>query len=107
MIAGKAFSGLRGRAVTLEELMDYPLVSMEKGTMTRQFFDDFFHNYNLTPEPDIELATTDLIVPIYSVHSKLWRSGSSSRRSDSVKEWSPISTDTLSDQFGIYSKAIL
>lgn len=64
MIAGKAFSGLRGRAVTLEELMDYPLVSMEKGTMTRQFFDDFFHNYNLTPEPDIELATTDLIVPI-------------------------------------------
>ena len=36
----------------------------EKGTMTRQFFDRFFQNHHLSPEPDIELATTDLIVPV-------------------------------------------
>lgn len=64
MIAGKAFSELDGRTVTLKELMNYPLVSMEKGTLTRQFFNDFFHSSNLAPEPDIELATSDLIVPV-------------------------------------------
>lgn len=64
MIAGKAFSELGGRTVTLKELMNYPLVSMEKGTLTRQFFNDFFHSSNLAPEPDIELATSDLIVPV-------------------------------------------
>ena len=64
MIAGKAFSDLGGRTVTLKELMNYPLVSMEKGTLTRQFFNGFFHSSNLAPEPDIELATSDLIVPV-------------------------------------------
>lgn len=64
MIAGRTFSDLSGRTVALKELMDYPLVSMEKGTMTRQFFDQFFHDNQLSPEPDIELATTDLIVPV-------------------------------------------
>lgn len=64
MIAGKAFSELGGRTVTLKELMNYPLVSMEKGTLTRQFFNGFFHSSNLAPEPDIELATSDLIVPV-------------------------------------------
>ena len=64
MIAGRTFSDLSGRTVALKELMDYPLVSMEKGTMTRQFFAQFFHDNQLSPEPDIELATTDLIVPV-------------------------------------------
>lgn len=64
MIAGQTFSDLYGRTISLKELMDYPLVSMEKGTMTRQFFDQFFRDNNLSPEPDIELATTDLIVPV-------------------------------------------
>lgn len=64
MIAGRTFSDLSGRTVALKELMEYPLVSMEKGTMTRQFFDQFFHDNQLSPEPDIELATTDLIVPV-------------------------------------------
>ena len=64
MIAGKAFSDLGGRTVTLKELMNYPLVSMEKGTLTRPCFNGFFHSSNLAPEPDIELATSDLIVPV-------------------------------------------
>ena len=64
MIGGQAFSELNGRSISLKEFIDYSLVSMEKGTMTRQFFDQFFHEHNLFPEPDIELATTDLIVPV-------------------------------------------
>lgn len=42
MIGGQAFSELNGRSISLKEFIDYPLVSMEKGTMTRQFFDQFF-----------------------------------------------------------------
>ena len=37
---------------------------MEKGTLTRNFFDQVFQEQGLYPEPDIELATTDLIVPV-------------------------------------------
>ena len=37
---------------------------MEPGTLTRQCMDDFFLRFHLNVVPDIELATTDLIVPV-------------------------------------------
>lgn len=37
---------------------------MEKGTITRQIFDEFFLSHHLVLEPDIELATSDLIAPM-------------------------------------------
>lgn len=64
IIAGQNFSSLKDRPISLEELLNYPLVSMEKGTLTRNFFDQVFQEQGLYPEPDIELATTDLIVPV-------------------------------------------
>ena len=63
-IAGNDFSRLKDRKISLEELLNYPLVSMEKSTLTRNFFDQVFASHGLDPEPDIELATTDLIVPV-------------------------------------------
>lgn len=64
MIAGNEFSCLKEVSISLKELLNYPLVSMEKGTLTRNFFDQVFESHGLDPEPDIELATTDLIVPV-------------------------------------------
>lgn len=63
-IAGNDFSRLKDCRISLEELLNYPLVSMEKSTLTRNFFDQVFASHGLDPEPDIELATTDLIVPV-------------------------------------------
>ena len=63
-IAGNDFSVLKDRAVTPEELTAYPFIAMEPGTLTRQCMDDSFLRFYLNVVPDIELATTDLIVPV-------------------------------------------
>ena len=62
-IAGRQFSQLRGRKLSLEELLSYPLICLEKGTSTRRYFEDYFQAQNLSFEPEFNLATTDLILP--------------------------------------------
>lgn len=64
LIAGRAYTHLTDRVLSLSELADYPLICMEKGTVTRQIYDDFFLLHHLSLEPDIELATSDLIAPL-------------------------------------------
>lgn len=64
LIAGREYAFLQDRELSLKELTAYPLISMEKGTITRQIFDDFFLSHHLVLEPDIELATSDLITPM-------------------------------------------
>lgn len=64
LIAGRVYAALQGRKLSLKELTQYPLIAMEKGTITRQIFDDFFLSHGLVLEPDIELATSDLIAPM-------------------------------------------
>lgn len=64
LIAGREYAFLHDRELSLKELAGYPLISMEKGTITRQIFDDFFLSHHLVLEPDIELATSDLIAPM-------------------------------------------
>ena len=64
MIAGPEFSFLCGRTLSLKELSGLPLVSLEKNTLTRRHFENVFKDCDPLPEPDIELATTDLIVPV-------------------------------------------
>lgn len=64
LIAGREYACLKDRELTLKELTAYPLISMAKETITRQFFDEFFLANHLMLEPDIELATSDLITPI-------------------------------------------
>lgn len=62
-IAGKQYKELMGKKVSLSELVNYPIITMEKGTMSNLTLKRFFDNHNLEFKADIELATTDLIVP--------------------------------------------
>lgn len=64
MVVGPEFSFLCHQTLSLKELSVYPLVSLEKNTMTRKHFENVFKNCQPAPEPDIELATTDLIIPV-------------------------------------------
>ena len=63
-LAGDRFSFLQGRRMALRELAGYPLVCLEAGTSTRAFLEDAFQQDGVALEPDIELPTTDLIVPM-------------------------------------------
>lgn len=65
-IVGNEYKELAERSISLKDLVEYPIISLENATMTNWTFREIFKQYNLDLKPDIELATTDLIVPTVS-----------------------------------------
>ncbi len=66
LIGGSQFCHLHKRPLSVRELEQYPLISMEAGTTTRKFLDQFFLEHHSRLNPDIELAAADLITPMVS-----------------------------------------
>lgn len=66
LIGGPRFRHLAGRVLRLEELANYPLILLSRGTKTRDFYEDLFARHGLSLEPDIEAAAADLILPMVS-----------------------------------------
>lgn len=64
LIGGRQFAGLSGRPLHLAELADYPLVSLSRDTGTFQLYSRFYMAHGLELDPDMEVATTDLILPL-------------------------------------------
>lgn len=62
-VCGEAFSFLRGRALSLEELTQYPLIGLGPDTVSFRFFSRFFSQHQLSFRLDIETATADQILP--------------------------------------------
>lgn len=63
-VAGTEYAFLAENPVSLKELTGYPLICMEKNTCTRNFLDNLLSECQINWEPDIELATSDLIMPM-------------------------------------------
>ncbi|NLY43249.1 MAG: LysR family transcriptional regulator [Clostridiaceae bacterium] len=61
-VACHKFSFLKNRKVTLEELSSYPLLMLEKKSMTRRNIDSFLREKNIYWVPEIELESNDLLV---------------------------------------------
>lgn len=61
-VANEQFQELAGREVSIHELVNYPLIMLERKTATRQYIDDYLLKHSITLEPEFELATSDLIV---------------------------------------------
>lgn len=64
LIGGKTFSALENRELTLAELRNYPLISMNRETTTWQFYQNLFSERGLELNPDTEVATADQILPL-------------------------------------------
>lgn len=64
LVAGPGLAHLADRPRTLQELADYPLIGMEQNTNSFHFFSKFYLEGGLMFEPDIQVATTDLILPM-------------------------------------------
>lgn len=62
-VCGEAFSFLWGRALSLEELSQYPLIGLGPGTVSFRFFSRAFSQHQLPFRLDIETATADQILP--------------------------------------------
>ncbi len=64
LIGGNAFSFLKGKTIHLSDLADYPLIRLNKATMTYQFFETLFLSHGLLLRGDTEAATTDQILSL-------------------------------------------
>ena len=62
-IAGMEYSKLENIPLKLKDINEYPIITMAKGTMTNMILKKIFSEHDLVLKSDIELATTDLIVP--------------------------------------------
>lgn len=65
LIAGMRFEKLKAgkEELSLKELVSYPWISLTAETITRRFLNEYFEKNGLTFAPDMELATTDMILP--------------------------------------------
>lgn len=66
-VAGQSFKHLSGRQLNLKELMDYPVMVLEKNSTTREFFDDFMKKNNIDLVPEIELGSIDLLIELAKI----------------------------------------
>ena len=65
LIAGMRFEELKAgkEELSLKELVSYPWISLTAETITSRFLNEYFEKNGLTFAPDMELATTDMILP--------------------------------------------
>lgn len=64
LVGGSQYEQLAKKGISLGALRDYPYISLCSETATRAFFDKFFEKNHVYLEPDIEIATTDMIIPM-------------------------------------------
>lgn len=63
-VCSRYFKELTNRQVTLEELTEFPLISLGKDTKSFEFYSTLFATHGLPYEPDIEAFTADQILPM-------------------------------------------
>lgn len=60
-IAGEKYKGLAEGNVSLEQMKKYPLILMDKNTVSRHAVDNFFHTVGIDLSPSIEVGSWDLM----------------------------------------------
>ena len=58
------FAHLRGKSLRLEELLGYPLLMLDKISMTSEFLHSLFQQKQLDLVPEIELSSNDLLIDL-------------------------------------------
>ena len=64
LIAGRRLESLSQKTNELKSLEAYSLISLERHTSSYDFYSHFYLLHGLTMQPDIEVATADLILPM-------------------------------------------
>lgn len=64
LLGGLKYKKFADKTNSLAELADYPFVSLNKNTGTRELYVQYFLNHNLSFRPDMEVSTADQILPM-------------------------------------------
>lgn len=67
-VCGSAFSELLDKKLSLTELIEYPLISMDKQTKTYEFYSKFFLKEGIDFSPSVEVATIDQVLPLVKIN---------------------------------------
>ncbi|WP_438446070.1 LysR family transcriptional regulator [Gorillibacterium sp. sgz5001074] len=62
MVAGASYRRLQEDALTLAELTDYPILTLERGSHSRSSLDAYAAGQGVPLQPEIELGSLDLLV---------------------------------------------
>jgi DNA-binding transcriptional LysR family regulator len=63
-IANENFSHLKNKRLELEELLGYPILMLDKTSMTSEFLHSLFQQHQLDLVPEIELSSNDLLIDL-------------------------------------------
>lgn len=61
-IGGPNHLELKGRKIEIKELLNYPILVLEKNTVTRDYFDRLQKDNNVILKPEVELGSIDLLI---------------------------------------------
>ena len=66
-IANDSFSELKGKKLSLKQLLDYPILMLERKSTTSEFLHALFQQRQLDLVPAIELTSNDLLIDLASI----------------------------------------
>ncbi|MFD1678128.1 LysR family transcriptional regulator [Alicyclobacillus fodiniaquatilis] len=61
-VAGPRFAELAKQTIALKDLAEYPLILFTKTSSSRNFIEEFARSLSIDLQPDIELASVDLLI---------------------------------------------
>ncbi|MCI8639455.1 MAG: LysR family transcriptional regulator [Coprococcus sp.] len=64
LVGGMRYEHLGKEKLCLNELSEYPWIGLERGTVTYDFYRDFFIRHRADLELDMEVATSDILIPL-------------------------------------------
>ncbi len=66
LVGSQRFRSLAARPRTVQELAEYPFISMPSGSSSREYIESYFRRGGVRFEPDIELTTVELAIQAVS-----------------------------------------
>lgn len=66
-VANNSFAELQDKKVSFRELLDYPILMLEKHTTTSEFLHSLFQQHELDLVPEIELTSNDLLLDLAKI----------------------------------------
>lgn len=67
-VAGDRFRFLRDRELSLQELVGYPLIFLEKNANSRNYVERYFLSQGISLKPEIELGSHDLVLEFAKIN---------------------------------------
>ncbi|XEC96745.1 LysR family transcriptional regulator [Paenibacillus tarimensis] len=61
-VAGSRYEQLRGKVISMEQLLQFPIILFSRNSRARAAITDLFHGYGFKLKPEIEVGSVDLLI---------------------------------------------